>query len=199
MTRLFVAINISEELKQKVLEVQKKFSGFHGIKIVEKENFHLTLKFLGEVAEDGRSRSADLLPAIHNSVKEVSERIKTVTEKFSKFKISIEGLSFFTPPKNIRVIFLDLKDGKGKVVEIEKALNEKLRDFREEDYDPRPHLTIARVGYVKEKEKLLEIIRSLEQVSIGEMEVNGISLMKSVLTRAGPVYAEVERFKLQDR
>ena len=182
--RLFVAIDLDEHLKEKVLQVQKKLeqiSKFADLRLVERKNFHLTLKFLGEAPD--------------NSVTNISERLKSIANGTKPFKISISGLSFFTP-SNIRVIFLDVKEGEEKIIGLEKTLNEKLKDIRKEDYDSHPHLTIARVGFVLDKNRLLEKLKEMEKVEIGEMEVKEIKLFRSELTGKGPVYTVVKNFNL---
>ncbi len=224
--RLFVGIKIDSGLEEKIVELQKKFQEFSkssAIKFVELGNFHLTLKFLGEI-EEGRNISnrlkrdeVDFRPIgkeinfhLHldsvqdrfqpsdNSVNEISERIKSACETFKQFKISIEGLSFFTPPKFVKVIFLEIKKGREEIIEIEKKLNGLLKNIREEDFDLHPHLTIARVGFVKEKEKILERIKSMQNVVIGEMLVKEIILYRSTLTGKGPVYTGLKGFQLRE-
>ena len=111
--RLFVAVDVEDSLKEKIDDVQKKFSGFKGIRLVGRENFHFTLKFLGEVPD--------------NSVKELSERIKSAAGKFTGFKINISGLSFFTPPGNVRVIFLDVKEGREKAMSVFNSISNRKR------------------------------------------------------------------------
>ena len=181
--RLFVALDVEGSLKEKVLGVQRllDFRDAH-IRFVEKENLHLTLKFLGEV--NG------------NSVNEVSEVLRSVSGNTKPFRISISGLSYFSSGKSIRVIFLGVVEGKDYLIDLEKQLNEKLKVFKEEDYDPHPHLTIARVGFVKEPKKFLGRLESLKNFSVGEMEAREIKLFKSALTRKGPIYTEVAKFQL---
>lgn len=183
--RLFVALDIEENLKEKVLEAQRLLepeSKIADIRFVEKKNFHLTLKFLGEVND--------------NSVNDVLERVRSISMKAKPFRISISGLSYFGSGKSVRVIFLDVVDGKDDLIGLEKRLSENLKGFREENYDLHPHLTIARVGFVKEPREFLEKIESLKSFSLGEMEAKEIKLFKSILTRKGPIYAEVEKFPL---
>ena len=49
--RAFVAISIPEEIKNRISEIQNQIPKFNG-KLTEKENLHLTLKFLGEISQD---------------------------------------------------------------------------------------------------------------------------------------------------
>jgi len=54
MVRLFVCIWIPDDIVSKIENLQKKLvkSGVIG-KYVEKNNFHVTVTFIGEVHEDG--------------------------------------------------------------------------------------------------------------------------------------------------
>ena len=49
--RLFVAVDLENEVREKIYELSKALSSIRGIKTVEKENLHITLKFLGEVSD----------------------------------------------------------------------------------------------------------------------------------------------------
>ena len=181
--RLFIAVKIDEKLKDKILEAQKGFAGLGEITFVEKGNLHLTLKFLGEVSD--------------NTVNEISKRVKTVANKFTKFKISISGLSFFSSADLVKAIFIAVGEGKDKINEIEKELNQELKSFREEDFNSHPHITIGRVGHVKDKAKLIKKMDGLKNIFIGEMEIEEIILMESKLGAFGPVYSEIEKFELK--
>ena len=49
--RLFVAVDLSDEVRDRMENVLKTFKDFKGVKAVEKENLHITLMFLGEVPD----------------------------------------------------------------------------------------------------------------------------------------------------
>ena len=49
--RTFISVNIPEEIKEKIKEIQEKLPEFIGKK-TESKNLHLTLKFLGEIDEE---------------------------------------------------------------------------------------------------------------------------------------------------
>ncbi|HLD57717.1 MAG TPA: RNA 2',3'-cyclic phosphodiesterase [archaeon] len=184
--RLFVGIDLDENLKGKVLEIQKELEPlckFADLRLVERKNFHLTLKFLGDVQD--------------NTVTEISERIKNTAENNQSFKISLSGLSFFGSGANIRVIFLSLAEGREKVIELERNLNQKLEDIRKEDFDPHPHLTLARVGFVLDRNKVVEKLKEMEKIEVGEMYVKEIKLFQSTLTKNGPGYSVVRSYDLK--
>ena len=59
-----------------------------------------------------------------------------------------------------------------------------------------PHLTIARVKGAKNKEALINLIKEMENVYIGDMLVDKLVLKKSELTPVGPIYTNLKEFKL---
>ena len=49
--RTFIAIDIPDSIKNEIIKIQNSLPEFIGKK-TEKENLHLTLKFLGEIDEE---------------------------------------------------------------------------------------------------------------------------------------------------
>ncbi|MGB9607971.1 MAG: RNA 2',3'-cyclic phosphodiesterase, partial [bacterium] len=51
--RCFIALLLPEEIKKKAVEVQNRLRKANAdVKWVEKENLHITLRFLGEIEEE---------------------------------------------------------------------------------------------------------------------------------------------------
>jgi 2'-5' RNA ligase len=86
MKRLFIGIKIhpNDELLDFYSKLRMQFKG-EKIKWVPAENFHITLKFLGDT-------SPSLVPRMINSLKEIAT-------KFEKFSIEINGLGSFKKTK----------------------------------------------------------------------------------------------------
>ena len=59
--RTFIAIDLPKELKEKIFTYARRLAGGINIKLVEKENLHLTLLFLGEMAEEEKERVMKVL------------------------------------------------------------------------------------------------------------------------------------------
>ena len=181
--RAFLAVDLDESLKDRVLEVQEKLKEADAIvKFVEKENLHFTCKFFGEIPE----KKADKI------IEVIEENIK----KFKPFKIEIKGSGVFPHFGYIRVIWLGLENP--------EYFEKMLKDFDEEfkklgfkkERSYTPHLTIGRVKGSKNKEMLVSKIKEEESIEIGPMEISKISLKKSELTPEGPIYTNVKEFKL---
>ena len=83
MVRLFVAVDIPENIKEKIVELQKNIGEkFADIKFVEEENLHYTIKFLGEVEEQ--------------KIEEVKNILSEASNKFERFSNFSGFLSFFS-------------------------------------------------------------------------------------------------------
>lgn len=175
--RCFVAIPLSEKMKEFVFKIQEKLPNFVGKKI-EGDNLHLTLKFLGELTTEEIEVVKNVLSSI----------------KFNRIKLKVNGVCVFSR-KFIRIIGLCL-DGLDELqkkvdVEISSAFE---RFALEKNFVG--HLTIARVKKILEdKSKFLEKIDVINVPKVS-FEVNAFYLMSSDLRSDGPKYNVLAEFKL---
>ncbi len=176
--RLFVAVELPKEIKDKLYDFQLKIKPFVKAVFVHKKNLHLTLKFLGEVEEKR-------LDGIKNKLKNVNVR---------KFKVRIEGTGVFPNEKFIRIVWVGLGPEE-KVIELQKKVDEELIEFSEQETRFKAHLTLARVKHVKNKKNLLDFLKN-SNIG-GEFVVSEFSLIKSELTKDGPRYSVVETYALE--
>ena len=72
-----------------------------------------------------------------------------------------------------------------------------MKHIRDDKREPVTHLTIARVGSARNKEKLKTLIQELKEVEIGKIKVKTLKLMASELTPEGPIYQDLAEFKLK--
>lgn len=178
--RCFIAIPCPEDIREKLVEVQNHITDYGKIKLVEKNNIHLTLKFLGEVPED--------------KTKKISEELNFLNER-KKFEVKVKGIGVFPNPNRINVVWAGLEDG-SKVIELQKRVDEKLN----KDFPPEkkfhPHYTIARVKYVRDKEALKKQIIDHQETEFGSYTIQSVKLMASRLTPKGPVYSTLGEYTL---
>lgn len=169
--RLFVAFKVPDE----GLKGLRKNFGVDGLKWVNE--FHCTLKFLGEV-EEGK-------------VVEVRERLRNV--KFEAFEAEFGEMGAFFSVNQARVIWVGLEPEE-KIGELQKMIERSLDGMFEKEDRFKAHVTIARVKFVKDKGDLGRLLRL--KVGGGKFLVDKFLLMKSELRREGPVYGAVEEYKL---
>lgn len=175
--RLFIAIDIPKEIKDKLFDLQKQIgSDLAKISWVHKKNLHLTLKFLGELPE--------------NKVEGIKERLRTI--KLNSFEVELNSLGVFPNENRIRVIWVGLKSE--HIYELQIKIDQELLDLFSKDTRFQSHLTLGRVKFIKNKEKLKE---KLKLKCDGRFFVKKFKLIKSSLTREGPIYETIEEYKLK--
>ncbi len=181
--RAFIAIEVSDEVRDNLLKAQERIGNKAAkIKFVERENFHVTLKFLGEIDEA--------------TAEEVKKSLAEIAKKHKKHRVRVKGVGVFPNPSYVRVIWAGIENDEGiKAIaaDVEREMR-RLGFKREKDFVA--HITIGRVKFVKDKAELAMALKELANEDFGEFEVNAIELKKSTLTPKGPIYETVARFEL---
>ncbi len=183
--RTFIAIDIPEEIKDEIFEIEKELSkaAGEGIKWEEKEKFHITLKFLGDVNEE----------AINSIYQTLNESLSG----FGKFSVIYKGIGAFPDFKNPRVIWVGCEDPIGKLFELQKIVEEKMSElgFEKEDKEYHPHITLGRV---KKAKNISSLIKKMENINFEAKtgEVAEVLIMKSDLKPSGSVYSVLRKIKL---
>lgn len=191
--RAFIAIELSNEIRGSLAQIEShlKYSGAD-VKWVEKDNIHLTLKFLGEITEEKSEK-----------IKYILDEIAKQTKPFElSLKISEEGsapfLGAFPNLDHPRVIWVGLDKGAAE----SRLAAEKVDDallkigFQKESRPFAAHLTIGRVRSPKNKEALKEKISNLQFKAYSLQLIDAITLFQSSLTPKGPIYTKIHESKL---
>ncbi|GAB6056196.1 RNA 2',3'-cyclic phosphodiesterase [Methanobacterium movens] len=181
--RTFLAADIDKSLNAGIVDVQEKLKSVEApVKFVESENLHFTLKFFGDISKD--------------KINEISSVTEEKLKNHDPFSISIEGMGVFPSLRYIRVLWIGTKDT-DSFSSMQKDLDDefiKMGFSKERSY--LPHLTIGRLKGSANKELLVEKIEELKEVKIGNMKIDQLVLKKSELTPEGPIYTNLEVFKL---
>lgn len=183
MIRLFVALEIPLEIRQKITEIRKKIAPSKvDFKWENEEKLHLTLKFIGEVREE-------LLEQIKNELNFI--------EGFQSFSCHLTKFGFFKKNGKPKILWVGL-DLDNKVIDLVNQLNEKLKIFGipEENRDFKAHLTLLRIKYNFDE----NLMNSFYNFQIPEIKftANNVVLYKSELLKSGSVYKEIINYKLKN-
>lgn len=173
--RVFIAIDIPPEILKEISKIQEQLPDFFGKK-TERDNLHLTLKFLGEV---------DL-----EKIEKIRKKLKEI--KIKKFQAEMGELGVFSP-KFIRILWLSLKGCE----KLQKEIDEKLIDFFEKERRFMGHLTLARIKKIENKKKFLEFLKNIK-FSKFQFEIKCFQLKSSILSPTGPKYQDIEIYSLED-
>ncbi|MFP4005771.1 MAG: RNA 2',3'-cyclic phosphodiesterase [Candidatus Hadarchaeia archaeon] len=185
MPRSFIAIDLDEEVRNNLVRVQSSLKETGGdLKIVEPENIHLTLRFLGEIS---RSKL--------RAVKDVLNEISYPTP----FEIEVSSLGVFPNPSYIRVVWAGVDEGSDELVSIRKDIDNGLSQIgiSPDDKDFTPHYTIARVKSGKAKERIKSLVEDHSDTAWGKYRAEKLELMESELTSEGPIYTTLETFRFE--
>jgi 2'-5' RNA ligase len=184
--RLFIAINLPEEIKEEFEKFKKRFSGLPA-KWVKKENLHLTLAFLGYVKEEN-------LP-------EIIETTKNVASKQAPFSSKIIKISY-GPPKNFppKMVWAigERSENLQKLQENLKnaLLKMKIPQLEEEERGFIPHITLARIRKWEFQQIEPEERPEIDEDLNFSFEVKSIEIMESHLKRGGAEYTVLESVPL---
>lgn len=184
--RYFLAIDVNDHVKVNVKVTQRHVKESEAdVKIVEPENLHFTVKFLGNLAEAQVNRIIEVLRPL-------------LKEELSS-NVSVRGIGFFGPLHAPRVIWVGVSDGKLYVEGLFARIAAKLDEigFKTEEKDAVPHLTIARVRSERNINMLREIISKGRESFYGETLIDAVKLKASTLTPSGPKYSDVAVFPLK--
>ncbi len=183
MKRLFVAVPVSEEIKNKIRPIAEELSKIGAdLKLVSISNLHFTLKFLGEVDE--------------KKIPEIDNKLADIAEKTKPFEISIKGVGVFPSLDQISVVWIGVEDS--LLASLMKTVGKELDFVRKNDYaEEVAHLTIARVKTGKNKKELQEFMKKYEQKEFGTMKVDKMILFESELTGEGAKHKAVREFELE--
>jgi 2'-5' RNA ligase len=180
--RGFIALDIEPFQKLIQLENEIKNTGAN-VKLVEPENVHITLKFLGETDEA--------------LIEKIEEIMKSSVKDIDPFNIKFIGSGVFPNQNYIRVIWIGIENIE-KLSKIAKKIDEQTSNlgFEKEKRGFSAHLTIARVKSAKNKDKLLQIIDKYKNIEFGIFNISQIKLKKSELTPKGPIYTTLKEVKI---
>lgn len=174
--RLFLAIEIPNDIKDYISQIQESFNN-NGLRLVNLDRMHLTLKFLGEVQL--------------NKINIIKEKLNKI--KFNNFSIFLDKIGFFPNEKYIKVIWIGLKPEK-EILQLQKNIDENLKILFKKDKNFKGHVTIARVKFIENKKDFIEKLKTIA-IEKKEIKVENFKLIKSTLTPEGPIYEELEVFK----
>lgn len=170
--RTFIAVEIPENVKEEIIKIQKQLPEFKG-KLPEKENLHLTLKFLGEISE--------------NKIEEIKKKLKEI--QFKSFEVQIDRIGIFENNRR-GIVWLNVANCEN----LQKEIDEKLSDFFEKEKRFMGHLTIARIKNFKDKNKFISEIQKIKIPKL-KFSVDSFYIKKSILKKEKPIYEPLEKFE----
>jgi 2'-5' RNA ligase len=180
--RGFIAIDIATTPHILSFEKEIQKTGAD-VKLVEPNNIHITIKFLGDTDE--------------NHIDAIEQSMKESVLGVNPFPITLKGTGVFPNQNYLKVIWIGILD-EGHIKTISQTIDNKLAllGFKKENRGFSPHLTIGRVRTAKKKEQLLSVVAHQKETEFAVQTVQSLYLKKSELTPQGPIYTTLREVPL---
>lgn len=171
--RVFIAIEFEKEIKKYLKEIQQK--------VIEKsirgnftsiDNFHLTIRFIGEVNQVG-----------FQLIREAVDQAALSTENFI---LQLGDIGYFSR-KNKKIVWVGLKGDISKLNSLYNNLESQLelKGFKREERGYNPHITLGREVILKDSNGEVKDIATIENRAVA---VSKISIMESTRENGRLVY-----------
>lgn len=162
--RVFIAIEFSKEIKdymysvQQELKVSMERGNFSNV-----ENFHITLRFIGELSQD--------------KILSLKQAIEKTAASGISFKLHTDTIGFF-PKGNKKIIWMGITNENALLEKLFLSLELELEKIgiKKEDKPFSPHITLVREAILKED---FITLKNNIRIENKEICVENISLMES--------------------
>lgn len=186
--RIFLAVfPPSEAQGLAAAAIDKLRSAGDGVSWVKRDNLHYTMRFIGDVGEDGARR--------------VAEAAREAAAAHDGFGVALGPPGAFPTAKKARVIWLGLNTGNEPFAQLAHSLEQSLarRGFEPEEREFSAHLTLGRVREPGRDwtAKLLEA--GAPEGDAARFAVSEIAVVESQLSPGGSIYNVRERAKLREK
>lgn len=179
MIRLFVGLELPEDMRQRLTFL---CGGVPGARWVDRENFHLTVRFIGEV-DEGRFEDVDMALA----------RIQAPA-----FDLILEGISTFEKARTPHTLWVGVRRS-----EALNALHAKIdralvtMGFEPDGRKYSPHVTLARLKEAAPA-RLGAFVSANALFRGGPVRIDSFVLFSSFLSRNGAIHKAEARYALTE-
>jgi 2'-5' RNA ligase len=189
LLRLFIAVPIPEPVRDEIIRVQRDLQTLVP-RVVARwarpDQFHLTLRFLGDVPADG--------------AEDLKKSVGAVCRKARPLSLRAEGVGFFPNPRSPRVIWVGIIDREGRLEDLQKQIEAAVGRFSPEPGEKNftGHATLGRLKnpVPADVRDLAARAQSLEKRRFGEWTAHEIEIIRSELSPLGARYTLLAAFRL---
>jgi 2'-5' RNA ligase len=181
--RSFIAASIAPAVRDAVAQLAASFAA-GDVRWSPPEQYHLTLKFLGNASS--------------NQLARVAIQLREITKNRSHFMVELDRIGAFPRFDRPRVIWVGVGAGTDQLIELARLVEMACTPvgFPREGRPYHPHLALGRVRSSRSIDSLVSRLQSAGSLDIQPFAVEEVLLMESRLQRDGAVHLVRERFPL---
>lgn len=188
--RLFVAVALPDEVKERMQETQnelKASAGEAAVRWTRPEQFHLTLRFLGNVDS--------------SRIEALKQSLGAVCAGFPPLCLRAADVGFFPGPRRPRVVWVGISDAAGILTSLHEGIQTATAGFTSESREERfaGHVTLGRVKEIHshDAERLTAAAARFSHREFGAWTACETQLVWSQLSPKGASHTVLHAFPLQ--
>jgi 2'-5' RNA ligase len=178
--RTFVAVFPPPEVREALFRAARELPASKDFRLVGREKIHLTLKFLGDVAE--------------NELYRVTHALEQIRERHEPFRVSTSGFGAFPSARNARILWTGVEEGSERLRAVAKDIEDLLQPagFDRDAHTYVPHLTLGRTRGRRTKLDYAGI-----RPPVLSFTVSGVELVESAPGESGVNYTILATYPFQ--
>ena len=179
--RIFVAVSPPPGIRDALIGAARRLPVTGEVRWLRPANVHLTLKFLGEVSEDGASR--------------VAEALEPLRDRHGPFEVEPSGFGAFPSSRRARILWAGIGEGSDRLRALTEDVETSLESlgFEREGRSYVPHLTLGRA-----RGRPVALTDVETPPTVPGFSVRHIELMESVLGEGGVAYSTLVSYLLSE-
>jgi 2'-5' RNA ligase len=187
--RLFIAIPIPEPVWDEIIRIQLELQPLvprAAARWTRPDQFHLTLRFLGDVPVAG--------------LEKLKESVNAVCRSAQPLQLRATGIGFFPSPHSPRVVWVGIDDQAGLLVDLQKRIETAISSFTVEPGEKNfsGHVTLGRLKNLRppDARKLAAHAQTVMARTFGEWTTQEIEIIRSELSPVGARHTTLAVFRL---
>lgn len=181
--RLFTAIDLPETSLPEVLALQIQLDKLR-LPVIWEKHLHLTLNFLGSVADD--------------QVGIIKNLVTKAVQPFTNFILQPLYLETLYSRHDPTILYLSLAKSE-ELTELQASLSSTLNEITPQPRRFLPHLTIGRLSRTDpvSTKRFMDIISDFPAPPFSEILVDKVILYKSLLSKPASIHQKIAQFMLE--
>ena len=178
--RLFVAVTLPEDVKKRLFRIVEKEYMNLPVRWVRKENFHLTLNFLGYIPEE--------------DIPEVCESVRVAVKNAQPFELEFRKIEV-GPGGKIKKMVWATGEKSDELSELKHQMDKLLGFHARDKREYRPHITLGRIK--RETWRKISPEPDIGKDFVFSVPVSSVELYESKFEKGKRIYYILESFELK--